>query len=133
MDPFGLGILASGIVALLYGAGGALWQRYSASHDIKAVLDMLCRTAPKRVKKLQGNTYLVILDPNETTAWSHTHAMVTCDGLSVIVTVTLKGRTLIRSQKYSKDQFYNLLRKAELYARSNGVEALSGYGRRRAV
>jgi len=133
MDPLGLGILASGIVALLLGAGGALWQRYSASHDIQAVLDMLCRTARKRVKKLQANTYLVVLDPKETTAHSESCATVICDGLSVIVTVTIKGRTLISRQKYSRDQFYNLLRKAELYARSNGVEALSGYGRRRAV
>ena len=133
MDPLALGILASGIVALVVGASGALWQRYSATHDIQAVLDMLCRTAPKRVRKLQGNTYLVVLDPKETTAHSASCATITCAGLSVTVTVTLKGRTLLRRQEYTKDQFYNLLRKAELYARANGVEALSGYARRRAV
>ena len=133
MDPLGLGILASGIVTLVVGAAGALWQRYSASHDIQAVLDMLCRTAPKRVMKVRANTYLVVLDPKETTAHSENCATIICDQLSVIVTVTIKGRTLINRQKYSKDQFYNLLRKAELYARMNGVEALGGYGLRRAV
>ena len=129
---FGLGVLASVLAAMLW-ESTSLWRKYQATRKIQDVLDELCRTAPIRVLKVPGhpNAYWIALDPKGIIGGRHSVATVEIDGSSIIVTVTHKGKVLLTRKEYSADQFYNLLRKAELYARTHGVEALKGYSQTR--